>query len=262
MKIICANTGVVDRSQVVDMHTAFKTGEVKDTKAGLKFDRKSAVSAGLETGAALDFADLIRWASKPYNISSDPRDYAVVPVPIIVTDVPNRNGVAFPAKALAEFCPDLGMPYFKSWKGKPTFEEHSNKDITKAKGIILDSVMNKVSNRPGYYKVVVLLAFDRTKDRICYEKIVKGDSNAYSMGAYSGYYKCSLCGNMHNPGEKASCSHIVSGKVNFYELGGRMAYTEVWQPVGFETSRVDTPAYRMAVSNHVNVMDPELRERR
>jgi hypothetical protein len=40
-----------------------------------------------------------------------------------------------------------------------------------------------------------------------------------------------------------------------------MAYTEVMQPVGFETSRVDTPAYRMAVSNHVNVMDPELRER-
>lgn len=644
MKIITANTQPVNQNQVVDMYTALKTGEAKLGKDGIRFDKKSSVVAGLENGAALDFADLIKWASKPYNISDDPRDYAVVPVPIMVSDVPNRNGVAFPAKALAEFSIELGMPFFKSWKGKPTFEEHCfpasapiitkkgyaklgsikvgdkvlthnlrfkrvtqvfkngekwltrikatglaedilatethpmwvvdgrqiytsrsnvntktgrlsmsgfnrptdfadlkphwrpvsdlyvgdylvvpnsiggsltvpkefafltgifmaegsfekhkgevaavfltfgrsesvliehteecchalglkvtrhwhkknntcllriagrefaskmlrlcgdyahlktmrkellkwddnslntflgayiagdghvkggyircrtasyrlsqdiqrvaaklgyksfvnhdshpcthtyyseayqvertyeskgsycvkivdndgkldehvvgktvqpayqgerdrdmiiplgdymlvpvvsiehkvsfekvfnieveddhtyvaygvvvhncNKDVTKAKGIILDSVMNKVSSRPGFYKVVNLLAFDRTKDRLCYEKIVNGSSNAYSMGAYSGYYKCSLCGNAYNPGEKPMCSHLHANKVNFYEVNGRMAYAEVWQPIGFETSRVDVPAYRMAVSDNVSIMDPQLRDKK
>lgn len=259
MKIIISNEAkIVSKNQVVDLHQAFKLGEVKETKHGFEFDKKSSVTASLGN-SALDFQPLIKYASKPYNISDDPRDYAVIPVPIIISDVPNRNGVAFPAKALAQFAPDYGMPYFQTWKGKPTFEEHNNKDITKAKGLILDSVMNPVKNRPGFWKVVVLLAYDRTKDRICYEKITKGNSNAYSMGAYAGLYKCSICGSEYAPNEKPKCSHIIANKVNFYDLNGKLAYVEVWEPVGFETSRVDVPAYRMAISDNVNILDPEIR---
>ena len=73
----------------------------------------------------------------------------------------------------------------------------------------------------------------------------------------------SLCGNAYTPGSRTSgCSHIDPNGINFWvTTDNKLVYKEVWNPQGFECSVVETPAYRMAVSDYVNTLDvsPDLR---
>lgn len=252
-------TGITASS--IDMHAALASGEVKeDGKGQFQFDPKSEVTRQLG-GATVDIHGLIKAAAKHYHLSDDPKDYLVVPVPILISDVPNRNGVAFPAKELAAFSPDMGCCHYQTWRGKPTFSEHANDDITAAKGIILDVTMNKVKEHPGFYKVVELLSFDRTKDKKLFAEVASNRANAYSMGAYVNHYRCSICAHVWEPGDDPQCSHIAGGKrPTFARLhDGRLAYRQAIGVTGFETSLVATPAWRMAHSDFVNVIDPEIR---
>lgn len=244
----------ISKGKALDMFSALKSGEVIEKKGKLHFDKASTVSQDI--GTAVAFSDLIEYASRQYKISNKINDYAVVPVPIIITDAPNVNGVAFSAKALAGFAPDMGMPHFKSWIGKPTYEEHNNKIIEEAKGIIVDCVMNKVRNRPGYYKIVTLLSFDRTKDPILYDKITSGKSNAYSMGAYVGHYSCSICGAEMENKNQIKCGHITTTGVTFYrDYKKRLIYRNAHNVCGFEVSHVSNPAYKMAISDYVSLLE-------
>lgn len=250
--------GAVSTKTALTVESALKTGEIKDTKHGLELNKNSEIANVLQTEIPIDFHNLIQYAAQEYRISNNPSDYVIVPVPIIITDTPNRNGVSFPAKEIAQFSPEHGMPYFKTWSGKPCFREHENKDPRKAKGIVLDTVMNKVRNYPGFYKIITLLAFDRTKDEELYNSIRQGNDNSYSMGAYVGVYRCSLCGALSHA-KKATCSHIDPQRVNFYDVNGNLVYREALQAQGFEVSSVDVPAFPAAVSDFINVVDPLLR---
>lgn len=242
----------------LSLETAFATGEATETKdGGLEFDPNSKVAQALEKNIPVNFHRIIQQAASAYKISSNPADYILVPVPIIITDTPNRNGVSFPSKETAMFSPSHGMPHYKTWIGKPTYEEHDNQDIRKAKGIILDAVMNPIRGYPKFYKIVTLLAFDRTKDRGLYNRIKTGILNSYSMGAFVGEYRCSFCGAKSSK-LKQTCSHIDPMSVNFYMIGDKLVHREALFIEGFEVSAVKTPAYRMAVSDYVNVMDPVL----
>ena len=137
---------------------ALKSGELRPeskTRKNLSFvlDKQSEISsAGVTT--PFPFGQLLSYAHRTYEISSHVEDYVLVPVPIIISDVPNANGVSFPAKSLSSFSPTHGMPHFKTWVGKPTHNEHQNKDHKKAKGIVIDSIMNPVRGRPNFWKVV------------------------------------------------------------------------------------------------------------
>lgn len=201
------------------------------------------------SASIVDWVSWLPFAAKQYNISPNIRDYVVIPIPTIVTDLPNRNGVGFPLKELVTFRPHLGMQSYKTWKGKPTFEEHANDDHTVAKGVILDTHMRKI---PGMnvWRLMKLLAFDRTRDPQMCQEILDRKRNSYSMGAYLDGYTCSIC---HKP--FGMCGHIPptldTKDVVFIPQGGNLLFKNVINPEGFETSSVKTPAFISALNDNV-----------
>lgn len=208
-----------------------------------------------QTNSALvDWASWLPFAAKQLNISPNVKDYVVVPIPTIITDIPNRNGVGFPLKELITFRPHLGMQSYKTWKGKPTFQEHDNEDHTQAKGVILDTHLRELSGL-GTWRLLKLLAFDRTRDPDLVKNILDLTYNSYSMGAYVDGYTCSICHKTFG-----TCSHIPMGMktsdVFFIPYGDRLLFKNTVAPEGFETSSVKTPAFISAVND--NVMDMSL----
>lgn len=185
-------------------------------------------------------------ASKIYNISNDLNDYVIVCVKIFCSDLPNRNGVAFPKKELIRFNPEAGCLAYKTWVGKPTFLEHNNSILSNAKGVIFDSMLRPSRGLQGDLVHVDLLAgYDRTKDPNLVNNILSGKSNCYSMGAYSDDFTCSICGKSLNSG---GCQHASLERPSFDLINGKLPYYNVVNPVGFELSSVETPAFVMAVN--------------
>ena len=222
-----------------------------------KMKRTVLASDTSEEGKALynSIVDVNSWlpqASKVYNISGNINDYVVVKVCIMLSDLPNRNGVAFPLRELVKFNPDMGCLGYQTWKGKPCHQEHKNDIIANAKGVIFDSVLKPASEFQGdLYKVILLAGFDRKKDSKLYNDIVNGTNNAYSMGAYSGDFQCSVCGALHS---KGGCKHASQFNPEFKKYDDTISFLNATDIVGFELSAVKTPAYVMAINNEVTEM--------
>lgn len=201
---------------------------------------------GGENGQRLDVEAWLPSAAPHYQISKDIKDYVIIPVPAIISDVPNTNGVAMPKKELLAFRPDSGRATYKTWKGKPCFREHQNQDISQAKGVILDTYVSPVKGYgKGLVKVMMLAAYDRSKDPVLCESILNGNENAYSMGAYFENWECSVCGS-----EKGGCRH--TGPRDALKLDPRtqvLAYRNITGIEGFELSAVSSPAYICAISD-------------
>lgn len=225
-----------------------KSGSLITASAGNMVVKVNDGETGDQSLVPLDFKTWLPFAAGGYHISSDPSDYVLVPVIIMPSDLPNRNGVAFPLKELVRFNHELGMQAYKTWKGKPTYREHKNDDITQAHGVIADVVMRKLTGFGGgkLWKVLNLLAFDRSKHPDLVAKILSGEENAYSMGAWVNTYRCSLC-----DAEVGNCGHIAKkgpGSL-MHERGGSLVYKNCEGIEGFETSSVGTPAYISAISD-------------
>jgi hypothetical protein len=199
----------------------------------------------------LDFNMWLPSASEVYRISADPRDYVVVPVPSIVTNIPNTNGDSASMKELTRFQPDYGCQTFRTWVGKPTFEEHANTDVTKAKGVILDVFLRPLPKYPRYAKVVKLLAFDRTKDGVLVNDILTRKIDTYSMGWMYSTYICSVCGAHVGRGVGRPCPHTRPQQPTYCNEEGKLAYRICQSIHGFETSAVRNPAYVSAQSPFV-----------
>lgn len=234
----------------LDLHKEIKSSNMEMTKGGVAIQHTT--TAALDKGDLLDVTTWLRQASSHYHISPDIRDYVLVPVVTIPSDLPNRNGVGFPLSTLTEFIPDAGMLSYKTFKGKPTFYEHRNKDITQAKGIIADTHLRKLE---GYgndrvWKLLKLLCFDRSKDEILVDRILSKDPekriNTYSMGAYLTGCECSYCGK-----PLGYCTHLDPNPqgVNFYEKDGHIVHKIMTGVTGFETSAVESPAWMVAISD-------------
>jgi hypothetical protein len=189
-------------------------------------------------------------AASVYKISPKLSDYVVVPVPVMFSDIPNTNGDSLTIQELLTFDPSLGMQAFKTFRGKPCHLEHANKIIEDAKGVILDVFLRPVKGFGGgrYWKLVMLMAFDRTKDPLLVNSLLTGENNAYSIGFYFQSYSCSICGHRCGKGGSNSpCEHTMPRKPT-YDLGGRLAYRQCHEIKGFETSIVASPAFVVAVS--------------
>jgi hypothetical protein len=213
-----------------------------------KLSANTAIASSItgENGHRLDADAWLSAASKHYCLSRDIKDYVIVPVPAIMSDIPNTNGVAMPRSELLEFRPDEGRPAYKTWKGKPTFREHDNQDIARAKGLILDCYVSPVRNYgKGLIKVMMLAAYDRTKDSVLANNILNGSENAYSMGAYFSGYKCSICGS-------GRCNHTGPKEaLKIDPVSKTLAYRNIYEISGFELSSVSSPAYIVAVSDYL-----------
>ncbi len=221
-------------------------------------EKKARVSLDSnQAGGIARHLDVTTWlpqAAPHYKISGDIRDYIIVPVPSIITSVPNTNGDSASLGELTRFLPEHGMMSFRTWVGKPTHVEHDNRDITKAKGVILDTYIRPLPRHPKHAKLVMLLAFDRTKDPYLVNKILTRKVSTYSMGMYYSSYVCPICSLRVGKGYSKPCQHTRPGRPTYQMLDGRLAYRLCENLLGFENSVVEDPAYVSAQSDIL--MDP------
>ncbi len=237
----------------IDLHKETKkSGSVTVTKSGFQIQSAGLADHGEQT-SVVDFNKWLHACSGPYHISPNFDDYVLIPVIIMPSDLPNRNKVAFPFIELYKFHPHLGQQAFATWRGKPTFYEHKNDDITKAYGVIADADLRQMKGySSGLCKVLLFLAYDRSKHPDIVNRIISKDLCTYSMGAYIGSFTCSYCGL-----DVGRCHHIDPNNPRvMYELNGKLVFRNVRDVEGFECSAVESPAYVSAISDQLIEVKP------
>jgi len=231
----------------IDIHKAVKSKRLDITAE--KMEDPLSMTSSIDLG-------WLSFASKQYDISDNIKDYAMVPVIIFTTDTPNRNGVGFLASNLAEYNVVHGRQHYKTWKGKPTFYEHRNQVPAEANGVILDVFLKPVGNS-GFWKVINYLAFDRSKYEDLIKRVISKDVTTYSMGCNVSSFQCSECGR-----QRGSCFHLEENKYYVIDRQTKhehnrksklpnVIFTVGMNPIGFETSIVETPAYPIATNDKV-----------
>lgn len=182
-------------------------------------------------------------AAEAYDVSPNIRDYVIVPnVPIIISDVPNTNGVAFSREQLMKFNVKHGRVAFHTFKGKPCYVEHANTNPVEASGVILDVYVDKLDYGIGLIKVVELLAFDRNKNPQLASDILEKRRNCYSMGAYFQSFRMSD----GSPATEAQLKRPL-----WCNARNELVYKLVEDIEGFETSSVGSPAFASATGDNV-----------
>jgi ribosomal protein S18 acetylase RimI-like enzyme len=117
----------------------------------------------------------------------------------------NDNFDEFPAEELEKG--------YRTFIGKPVFVNHSNEDHRRARGVIIDAVLHKDSNRDGTkdWWVEVLQEVDALRFPRLAAEILNGNIARTSMGTDVSHSICSACGNRATtPAEY--CTHIPASK--------------------------------------------------
>lgn len=232
----------------LDVHAGLRNRTI-ETASNNKLNVLANTSLGTDSFQTLHFADWLPFAAPALNISRNAQDYVLVPVIAMPSDLPNRNGVAFPLKALKEWRTEDGMLAYQTFRGKPVHVEHDNQDPTKAVGVIIDTALLPMS---GYgqgrvWKLLMLLAIDRSKDPITAGNVLSRRINSYSMGAWVEAYSCGYCG-----APAGGCNHIdLKRPRDFYLIGSDLVYRQVHGIKGFECSVVADPAFMTAISDRL-----------
>lgn len=237
-------------TRALDMHAEKRRKNLLVLNGGQRIEIKS--NLGDNNFQQVDFGTWVSACSKVYNISPDIMDYVFVPVMTMPSDLPNRNGVGFPLKELTAFSVDEGRLGYQTFKGKRVHIEHKNDVPEESIGAIVDVSLRPLKNYGNgkAWKLLELLAIDRSKDPTYARKVLEGEINTYSMGAWVESYTCSVCGK--EMGERNHCTHLHPKEpIDFYELGGQLVFRQVRGIKGFETSIVDTPAYVSAISDNL-----------
>lgn len=201
------------------------------------------IAASVSGDAHTEALDAYFWlpaASETLNISRNLKDYVIVPdVPTIVSDIPNTNGVAFPRDELFKWNHKAGRMSYKTFKGKPCYQEHDNTDLRKACGVILDCYLTKCPLGIGLVQLVKLLAIDRNKYPDLAKAVMNGEKNCYSMGAYFSGFEMS---------DRSRPTHDSMRQPLKLNEHGELVYKMVHDPDGFETSVVSNPAWAQATN--------------
>lgn len=232
----------------IDIHNSIKNKSIVLAKKQIIMRSKTSLVTN-KGEQRLDFGEWLPFAATQYRISPNIEDYIFVPVFLIPSEIPNRNGVAFPIKTLLEFNVEHGKLAYKTLIGKPVHYEHDNEIHDKAYGIIVDVFLRKLS---GYgsnkvWKIMALVAVDRLKYPDIAQRLLTNELNSFSMGSWVDHYTCSYCNKI-----AGRCDHIPDPKpVCFYELGGRLVFKNMVGAVFFETSIVATPAWPQALNDNL-----------
>lgn len=233
----------------IDLHNEIKRKSVVVASEGVQVMSDSPLR---QIGDALDWTSWLPFCAKSYCISPNPEDYVLLPTIICPSDLPNRNGVGFPLNELTRWDPETHQQVYRGWKGCPTYSEHQNNDHTKARGVVIDSVLRKVEGVHGnFWKVLGLAAFDRNKYPDVAQRLLTRRTTTVSMGALVSAYSCSVCGQQIS--DHGTCGHInLRNKLDFGIDGrtGKLIYRRCHGIVPFELSEVQVPAWRVAESTH------------
>jgi hypothetical protein len=193
----------------------------------------------------LGFEKILHSAAEYYDLSKNIADYYLKPVPIIWSDLPNRNGVGFPLEELTAWNKKKGCMAYKGWTGQAVRVEHDWNGP--AIGLIPDVSLRKLTGfaQGNLYKVTTLLAIDRTKDPVIAGKVESGKINSFSMGCLVDHFTCSVCGS-----EEKTCAHLQEG-ANFAMYHDQVAFRRAHGIDAEEVSVVEDPAYGVAVSDYI-----------
>ncbi len=148
-----------------------------------KVDDKLVLANRQAFGKELIDISWLEGASETYNISPDPKDYALADIPILTVDFPNRNLQGFPFEEVSYFDPLYGSFVYRTFVGKPTYVNHNNKVPQNAKGAHFDSSLQYIP-KWNIWKIRVLTGWDRSKDPTLANKIIKNKHVGFSMGSY------------------------------------------------------------------------------
>lgn len=231
----------------LDVHKSIKNRDMVMSSTQQKIQVIS--SLGDDRFQSLSFGDWLPACAAAYHISPNVEDYVLVPVIAMPSDLPNRNGVAFPLAELKRWSVDEGCLAFETFRGKPVHIEHDNQDETKAIGVIVDVAMKPMNGFGAgrVWKMIELLAIDRTKNPTRASQILTGEHNAYSMGAWVESYSCGYC-----RAPMGNCNHLHPNRPkDFYVLNGALVHRRVGGIKGFETSSVGDPAFVSAISDRL-----------
>ena len=215
------------------------------------------VSENPEILNQLDWQTWLPFAAKTYCISANPADYILKPMLLMPSDIPNRNGIGFPIGELVRFLPPpMNRQVYRSWVGTPIHIEHDNADCTKAIGVVIDTALRQIRGYGDdkHWKVMGLLAIDKTKDPVMAQKVLTGEINTGSMGALANAFTCAVCGKPATKNQFTNCAHITTtDHVNWQmvdHLGKKhLAYLNAHELGGIEYSLVQDPAWVAALSD-------------
>lgn len=200
------------------------------------------ITLSSDLGGRLDVHTWLARASESYQISANISDYVLVPTSVIISEIPNTNGVAFSLQELTKFRPSFGAMAFSTFKGKPCYVEHQNSDYAKASGVVFDVFLRPLTDYGfNLAKVVTLLGFDRSKNTIA-DDILNKKRNAYSMGAEFEYFTMS------------DGSHPTQAKWDtplYKNANNDLVYCLPHNLTGFEVSSVAKPAWTSAVGENI-----------
>jgi hypothetical protein len=157
----------------------------------------------------LDYETWFPYAAKIYEISPNINDYIIIKTPICPSDIPNRNGIGFPLSELVKFQPPpVSRQTYKAWSGCPLHYEHRNEVHEDAYGVILDARMVPILNYGSgrLWKVMGLIALEKYKYPEIARRVLEGDINTYSMGAFVDYFTCSYCNTEMT--KHGGCGHV------------------------------------------------------
>lgn len=203
--------------------------------------RLASSEAMFRSGNTVDVSWL-PFAAEQYLISADINDYVICDIPIVHVDVPNRNLDEFPLSEVSRFDPTTGRLVYQSFIGKPTHQDHQNKNPQLAKGVIFDANMSKIHGTDRY-AIRILAGFDRTKDRQLADQILSGKRPGHSMGAMVSYTSCSYphCQATSTTG-KIRCAHMDGGTGKGRIVNGHLIYERCYAVNYIESSSVDDAA--------------------
>lgn len=237
-----------EKHQVIGRTVQVENNIEAFSKTQYNKNEKSLIVAGTENYAEkkLDISWL-NAASETYQISSDPNDYILIPIPIVTVDIPNRNMQGFPYEEVTYFDPLLGRLVYSTFKGKPTHIDHKNQNPLAAKGVNFDVSMQFI---PAYniWKIVVLSGFCRQKDEKLVNDILSKKRSSYSMGALVEHFVCSICGTVDEGPGRNRCRHMEN-KGELFD--NRLAYQLCIGVNYIENSSVEDPADPTAYSSDI-----------
>lgn len=176
-------------------------------------------------------------AAEYHGLSKDINDYVLVPVPAMITDIPNTNGDSVSLKQFLAWNPDQGQMTYKTWEGRPMYVEHQHKPEW-VRGLILGTHLRPTKFK-DVYTLVMLAALDRTRDPVRVQRVLNRELNTYSMGMFYSAYRCSICGHFAGKGIGSPCSHTKPRKPTYQLMDGRLAYRRCENITGFELSLLE-----------------------
>lgn len=218
--------------------------------------KKRAQALNVIQGKNLIKSDIFEKASGLYQLSPNPSDYGFLSAFAVRADVPNKNGDAISKEELLRFRPHRRARTFETFILSPLHVNHFSSDPKLARGFIIDSVLNTWDEPFTFVEVVI--AVDKTKDRILADSLLTGKINKFSMGSLVEMLECSLsfC-RKRAMKEEELCEHLKTSRMQ--KINGELCFE--WN-IGVdyeELSVVENPAEVMATTTRILGNAPKLR---